>query len=552
MAGKKELGIPKSRSGNLKDQLVYTTLRNVRSQGHTYIELREDGKSLVFFCTLCMKACYSDSILFGHLNGSVHRRMLDAAKATVLKTNPYPFNDGVHFFHDSTGYRGQPPVSKADGVMMLTSDAEDEDEDDLAIVCYNEKEASCPSVHTSLQQDVTNTRSLVATDYSSADSSQVSKCDDQDTVLLVPSVLVKDEVSDLAVTLIGFGKITARLYEKDGYPNEICRIWCEWTAKEDMVDDSIDSMEEHPFSVVTFSYNYSFGRKGFVDDLKLLFPPDPCSGSEETVDAGKKRKKSISDPEGTGKSVNDECDSIGEEGQSSTNMNPRSLIDGNDDELISSRVSSSKRIRKELRQLQSAVAERSCYICQLKMLPGKDVAALLNRNTGRLACSSRNATGAFHVFHVSCLIHWILLCEMEIYSKKPVTPPVKRKYRRKAGAKNKGVQKNSETKIVGTQAHSLFCPECQGTGMKVYGNDLERPTVNLSEIYRFKIKLTDGYKAWMESPEVVLNSSTGLYYPPPQIEDGHQDFVSSLKLIRFYRSNDTGDEAGEVGALSVP
>ncbi|GAA0150255.1 acyltransferase [Lithospermum erythrorhizon] len=553
MTGRKELGLPKLGVRNLKDQLVKTTLRNVRSQGHTYIELREDGKRLVFFCTLCMAPCYSDSILYHHLNGNLHRKMYAAAKATLLKTNPFPFNDGVNFFHDSTEHGGQCNVSKPDGLMSLASEAEDADREDLAIVCYDEKATSSSSEHTSFQQDVNkiDTCSIVATESDRAEDGQISKSDGGNSVVVVPSVLLKDEASDLAVTHTGFGQITARLHEKDGCPNEISRIWCEWIGKEDLVDSSIASMQEHEFAVVTFSYNYSFGRKGFLDDLKLLFLPSPRSGSEETVDAERKKRESFSDPEDVSKSANNECDSSEEESQVSTNLNSRSLIDGTDDQLISSRISSSKRMRKELRHLKSVAAERSCYICQLKMFPGKDVAALLNRNTGRMACSSRNFTGAFHVFHVSCLIHWILLCELEIYSKKPVAPAVKRKSRRKTGAKNKVVRKTNEIKITGNQAHSLFCPECQGTGMKLLDEkELERPTVPLSEIFRFKIKVSDGYRAWMESPEVVPNSSTGLYFPP-QTDHVPEDFVSSLKLICFYRADDTGDEVGEALDFSV-
>ncbi|XP_074367361.1 uncharacterized protein LOC141707853 [Apium graveolens] len=77
---------------------------------------------------------------------------------------------------------------------------------------------------------------------------------------------------------------------------------------------------------------------------------------------------------------------------------------------------SSKTVRKELRKHQRVAAERMCDICQHNVLPGKDVATLMNMKTGRLVCSSRNVNGAFHVFHTSCLVHWMLLTELEIHN----------------------------------------------------------------------------------------------------------------------------------------
>ncbi|GJR91350.1 probable histone H2A variant 1 [Tanacetum coccineum] len=42
---------------------------------------------------------------------------------------------------------------------------------------------------------------------------------------------------------------------------------------------------------------------------------------------------------------------------------------------------------------------------------------------------------AFHVFHILCLIHWILLCDYEVHTKQLVAPEVKKKrYKRKKGA----------------------------------------------------------------------------------------------------------------------
>lgn len=68
MAGNREVGFPKTTASSLREQLARTTLSRVRARGHPYLELREDGKRFIFFCTLCLSPCYSDTILLDHLS----------------------------------------------------------------------------------------------------------------------------------------------------------------------------------------------------------------------------------------------------------------------------------------------------------------------------------------------------------------------------------------------------------------------------------------------------------------------------------------------------
>jgi hypothetical protein len=65
----------------------------------------------------------------------------------------------------------------------------------------------------------------------------------------------------------------------------------------------------------------------------------------------------------------------------------------------------SKSERRELRKQKRIAAEKVCDICGRPMLPGKDVATLLNCNTGNLACSSRNLSGVskFQTFIAFCV-----------------------------------------------------------------------------------------------------------------------------------------------------
>lgn len=385
MAGRMELGFPKTSIGNLKEQLVRTTLRNVRSQGHPYVELREDGKKLIFFCTLCLAPCYGDSSLFSHLKGNLHTERLATAQVTLLKPNPWPFNDGVFFFHDDSEQNKSLPLSDSDQNKLL--DTHHADADTLAIVSYAENPGPISSTHTSQKIE----------DHADCDEIRCDSNLDGDGTgrqLVIPAVLQKDEVSDLVVRHMGVGQIGARFSEKDGVSNEIRRIWCEWLGNEVFTNEDIDMVPEHDFAVVTFAYNYNLGRRGLLDGFRYLLPSSPHSEAEDSGSSRGRKRKSFSDPEDI--SINNQYDSSGEESQSSNNSKSKMLFSGNDDQLVYSRILSSKTMRKQLRDQQRVASERTCDICQQRMLPNKDVAALLNRRTGKLVCSSRNLTGVGH------------------------------------------------------------------------------------------------------------------------------------------------------------
>ncbi|XAR55494.1 hypothetical protein NMG60_11035573 [Bertholletia excelsa] len=553
MAGRRELGFPNSGACSLKEQLARTTLRNVRLQGHTYVELREDGKKFIFFCTLCLAPCYSDAVLFDHLKGNLHNGRLAAAKATLLKPNPWPFSDGVLFFQDSTEQDKDLLNSSADRYRLLNN--RDVSGNEFAIVAHGEPLS--PSIDRNISQNGSDCNGedycstdgdadcdAVSTDRHTNDAScDNSSCDGYTDgfvdayKLVVPGVLRGDEISSLEVRFIGVGQIAARFFLKDEVPDGICRIWCEWLGMSKNVHSPLTL--EHDFAVVTFSYNFDLGRKGLLEDVKYLLsssPGEKAGDVGDVEDARKKRKKSFSDPEDISESLSNQYDSSGEDSPYSNSSSSRMLLDGYDDQLLHSRFISSKTLRRELRRQQRLAAERMCDICQQKMLPGKDVATILNRKTGRLVCSSRNKNGAFHVFHISCLIHWILLCEFEVYTKDLVSPKVKRRPRRKTGSKRNGSMKEGEIQDLRKHIYCAFCPECQGTGIDIDGDELEKPTVPLSEMFRYKIKLSDARRAWMKSPEDLQNCSTGFYFPS-QSNEPVEETVSPMKLLYFYRAD---------------
>ncbi|KAK8966390.1 hypothetical protein KSP40_PGU002103 [Platanthera guangdongensis] len=143
--------------------------------------------------------------------------------------------------------------------------------------------------------------------------------------------------------------------------------------------------------------------------------------------------------------------------------------------------------------------KRKCDICQQTFLPGRDASTLLNLRTGRFACTSRNNSGAFHVFHISCLIHWVLFCEFELWAEREMNARGTRGRRGKAATKN-------------LQFSSIFCSECYGTGIVLEGNDLEKLELALAEARRYKVNVVNAQRAWMRSPENLQKCSTGLCF----------------------------------------
>lgn len=81
---------------------------------------------------------------------------------------------------------------------------------------------------------------------------------------------------------------------------------------------------------------------------------------------------------------------------------------------------------------------------------------------------------AFHVFHTSCVVHWILFCEFQIITKEL--------HNKRNAVKYNEIGKDGEAKATRTQDNSVFCPECEGTGIIIEGNELETPNILPSEV----------------------------------------------------------------------
>uniref|UniRef100_A0A1D1YTV1 DNA ligase n=1 Tax=Anthurium amnicola TaxID=1678845 RepID=A0A1D1YTV1_9ARAE len=555
-----ELVVRKPSSFSVRQEAARATLRDVRLRGHVYVELREVGKRTIFFCTLCLTPCYSDCSLFDHLHGNLHARRLAAAKATLFGPVPWPFNDGALFFStthepeqhssvsssrkdvffcpngndhevtskskDSDLLHSVPTDDNAGVGMVLDCNGYHSSKKDTGVIsctldfgsCENENnQGDCwsPTVN---GQSMPGKRDITCLGMNGCGGNL--KLDNQDQCLGIPLVLPGEETSFLRLHFAGYGHVASRICRFDEVTNKVLRIWCAWLGRGDSDDSNmLLMMSKCDFGVVIFSYTYDLGRPSGWDDVNSSLS---CGSHLEVEDVGSPRKTirmSLSDPEDSSEILRGRCGSSDECNGSPKYGNGKTTSFCVEKLEILDSISS-RNFRRELRRQKRIAAERLCDICGQPMLVGKDVATLLNRKTGNLACSSRNTNGAFHVFHTSCLVHWILLCEYEMWNPKI---PNKKAHRGRKGKK-----------VLEAHMSSVLCPECQGTGMVTEENQLEKPTIPLSEMFLYKLKAIESHKAWMKNPEILHNCSTGLYFSRDS-EENLQEQILPMKLLHFYR-----------------
>jgi hypothetical protein len=72
---------------------------------------------------------------------------------------------------------------------------------------------------------------------------------------------------------------------------------------------------------------------------------------------------------------------------------PQHQLDQSDSMLLRTKVISNMSMRKAIRRRECLAAEKVCNICQLNMIPGKDVATFLNLKTGSSLLQSKSKWG---------------------------------------------------------------------------------------------------------------------------------------------------------------
>ncbi|KAF3782464.1 hypothetical protein EJ110_NYTH34283 [Nymphaea thermarum] len=495
----------------MRETAAKAILRGVRALGHRSVEIREDGKQFIFFCSVCLTPCYSDSALFDHLGGSLHSRRYAAAELTLLGSNPWPFNDGVFFFHDLdeekqlhiTNY-SEHKCNTSSAQLLLTNHKPDSSAEQNAsqLVLGNKGDNSSAYVNVISASDLLGQVSCVgdaSLQVESIGHDKKLKMSERQEVgnLVISRVLYGEELSSLWVNFLGCGGISIRASKGDG----ISKIWCAWLGQDYKSDTYGDvATPDCDFAVIIFPYSDDLGRERIGSDLNPF-----CIFDGRTKDAGEngvKRKGSF-----CGQSDSLPGSSAGSSGDSravfDSSYNEATCLPGNKCSLVlasdvyeeriqQERVLSNKSVRKELRRRQRLASERLCGICQQRMLRGKDVATLLNKKTGNLACSSRNTHGAFHVFHISCLIHWILFCESKVWHSSKSTSGRRNAGSKKQVAVESGAQRTPNGNSTFSTISSVFCPECQGSGLKVE-DVLEVPKMPLSEVCSLSVSVNIRY-----------------------------------------------------------
>ncbi|KAF9670818.1 hypothetical protein SADUNF_Sadunf13G0108300 [Salix dunnii] len=176
--------------------------------------------------------------------------------------------------------------------------------------------------------------------------------------------------------------------------------------------------------------------------------------------SGLKRRRSVSEPEDVSRSLTNQYGLCEEESSKTTCASSNLVLDRYDDQLM---------------------------------------------NTGFISSKT-----AFHVFHTSCLIQWILYCEFEIVQNQTVSTKGGRRSRKKNGTKSNTTGKDGTMSVLPNPIVSVFCPDCQGTGVNIEGDEFEKPLTPLSEMFKIKIKVSEGHRGWMKNPEILENCSTEL------------------------------------------
>lgn len=505
--GRKELVVKKVRALNLREEAARATLRTVRQQGHVYVELRQVNKRSIFFCTLCLTQCFSEVVLYDHLRGNLHSKRYASAKLTLLLPNPWPFNDGVLFFDNSR---------EKDAGCCISSVAESRRG---VVVVVDEVTRKFRGA---TDQDLTELTSDHANNGRSAGKrviigdKKIKKCKGVKEQFSISYVLHNVEISKLELKIIGYGHIGAKILEDSEKSCKFNRIWCAWLGdgNSDGCDELLAASPICDFAIVSLSCTNDLGKR-----LDLLDENMPSSAGhffeiDESGRRSKRKKKSFSDAE-------DGSEAFADQQHASSREHSHNVGCCSSD---NSHSRPSQDIYGTKGKQKCSTTERKCDICRQPMLPGKDVATLLNVKTGRFACSSRNINGAFHLFHVSCLIHWVLLSEFELWAKQAMNPRGSRGRKGKASINNNLIS-------------YIFCPECHGTGIHIEGNVLEKLYVSLSEAFLHKLKAIKAQKAWMKSPENLQKCSTGLCFLS-EFTEKLEGKVMPAKLLLFYRAGE--------------
>lgn len=357
----------------MREKLARAVLRDLRQQGHEHVELRRDGVTAVFYCSLCGTRCYNDSALGDHLNGKGHARHYNSVHAS----------DGecTRNFNDEQNLAS--PTTKTVG----------DDEWDVA------KKAS--------------------------PSSSSEEC----YVKVEPLSLRRDSetlvvgASTTSLKWIGSGELFLRT-KSTGTPF-VEASWFSWQGMyqcAEMSWNEIDNAARMEYAVVVFPYSDRIGRGGDWPSLSRSETKATRAAVTKSMLNGRKLALKVPGVDRLRTQVSREIVVSTETSSCARRrkapLSPLTLtIRTKPTELASGEVleidgepavkgfdkdGPVTTFRKIWKQKQAKNLDRICFICHQKLLASQDVAALVNVKTGQMICGSRNRRGVCfheHVMH---------------------------------------------------------------------------------------------------------------------------------------------------------
>ncbi|KAL9382638.1 hypothetical protein Peur_025673 [Populus x canadensis] len=99
---------------------------------------------------------------------------------------------------------------------------------------------------------------------------------------------------------------------------------------------------------------------------------------------------------------------------------------------------------------------------------------------------------------------------------------------------------------------SVLCPECQGTGVNIEGDELEKTPASHSEVFQFQMNVCNGYKGWMKSPEILEKCSTGFDFPPESGEPVQARPLPHMNVSGFQARNSSLEAALRTLSAMLP
>ena len=366
----------------MREKLARAVLRDLRQQGHEHVELRRDGVTAVFYCSLCGTRCYNDSALGDHLNGKGHARHFKSVRDA----------DGKWRKESKRAFSGD-SESQNLASTTATGDAWDAGK--------NESSSSSEEC------------------YMKMDPSSLKK--ESETILAGASTMS----STTSLKWIGSGELFLRT--KSTGTLFVEASWFSWQGmykSTEMSWNGNSNAARMEYAVVVFPYSDGIGRGGDWPSLDRSQTKATLAAVNKSILNGRKlRVLKVPGVDGLRRQASREivvsletspCASRHKAPLSPLTLTIRTKpselatgevleIDGEPAEKGFEKDGPVTTFRKIWKQKQAKNLDRICFICHQKLLASQDVAALVNVKTGQMICGSRNRRGVCfreHFVHI--------------------------------------------------------------------------------------------------------------------------------------------------------